>query len=86
MCVCVCACAERFTRASLAQKEPTCFANALSYLRRLKGPIRDVGFADDLLSEEDAKNAPREVMRLLNHMMSGDGDMVSSHTHYPTFG
>jgi len=32
---------------------------------------------DDLLSEEDAKNAPREVMRLVNHMMSGDGDVVS---------
>lgn len=35
---------------------------------------------DDLLSEEDAKNAPREVMRLVNHMMSGDGDVVSGHT------
>jgi hypothetical protein len=33
--------------------------------------------ADDLLSEEDAKNAPREVMRLVNRMMSSDGDVVS---------
>ena len=33
--------------------------------------------ADDLLSEEDAKNAPREVMRLVNRMMSGDRDVVS---------
>ena len=33
--------------------------------------------AGDLFSEEDAKNAPREVMRLVNHMMSGDGDVVS---------
>jgi hypothetical protein len=49
-------------------------------LDRLKGPIRDVKSADDLLSEEDAKNAPREVMRLVNHMMSGDGDVVSDHT------
>jgi len=55
-------------------------------LTRLKGPVRDVKSADDLLSEEDAKNAPREVMRLVNHMMSGDGDMVSGHTHYSKFG
>ena len=32
---------------------------------------------DDLFSEEEAKNAPREVMRLVNHMMSGGGDVVS---------
>jgi len=46
-------------------------------LTRLKGPIRDVKSASDLLSEEDAKNAPREVMRLVNHMISGDEDVVS---------
>jgi hypothetical protein len=46
-------------------------------LTRLKSPIRKVKSTDDLLSEEDAKNAPREVMRLVNHMMSGDGDVVS---------
>jgi len=63
-----------------ATYEPTCFANTLSYLTRLKGPIRDVKSADDLLSEEDAKNAPREVMRLVNHMMSGDGDMSNLFT------
>ena len=56
---------------------PTCFANTLTHLTRLKSPIREVKSMDDLLSEEDAKNAPREVMRLVNHMMSGDGDVVS---------
>lgn len=42
---------------------------------------------DDMLSEEDAKNAPREVMRLVNRMMSGDGvDVVSDeHSRYPEF-
>lgn len=56
---------------------PTCFANTLTHLTRLKAPIREVKSTDDLFSEEDAKNAPREVMRLVNHMMSGDGDVVS---------
>ena len=56
---------------------PTCFANTLTHLTRLKAAIREVKSADDLFSEEDAKNAPREVMRLVNHMMSGDGDVVS---------
>lgn len=65
-----------FTRSSVSWLEPTCFANTLSYLTRLKSPIREVKSADDLLSEEEAKNAPREVMRLVNHMMSGDGDVV----------
>ena len=77
---------ERLTRVSIAELEPTCFANTLSHLTRLKGPIRKVRSAGDLLSEEDAKNAPREVMRLVNHMMSGEEDAVSGHTHYPEFG
>jgi hypothetical protein len=47
-------------------------------LTRLKGPIRGVNSADDMLSEEDAKNAPREFMRLVNRMMSGDGVDVAS--------
>ena len=58
--------------------EPTCFANTLLYLTRLRGPIRDVKSAGDLLLEEDAKNAPREVMRLINYMMSGEGHAASS--------
>lgn len=68
--------------------EPTCFANTLSYLTRLKRPIREVNSADDMLSEEDAKSAPREVMRLVNRMMSGDGaDVVGGkRSHYPEFG
>jgi len=63
-----------------ATYEPTCFANSLPYLTRLKSPIREVKSANDLFSEEDAKNAPREVMRLVNHMMSGDGDVSSLFT------
>lgn len=41
-----------------------------------------------MLSEEDAKNAPREFMRLVNRMMSGDGvDVVSDKwSRYPGFG
>ncbi|KAF9788098.1 DNase I-like protein [Thelephora terrestris] len=56
-----------------AKYEPTCFANTLSYLTRLSGPIRDVKSADDLLSEDEAKNAPKEFMRLVNRLMSCDG-------------
>ena len=40
-----------------------------------------MGSADDLLSEEDAKNAPREVMRLINRMMSGEGLVVVSNNY-----
>lgn len=66
--------------------EPTCFANTLLYLTRLRGPIRNVKSAGDLLSEEDAKNAPREVMRLVNYMMSGEGHVVGADVHCPRFG
>jgi phosphatidylinositol-bisphosphatase len=72
---------------SIGRLEPTCFANTLLYLTRLRGPIRDVKAAGDLLPEDDAKNAPREVMRVVNHMMmSGGGDAVSAHAHFPKFG
>ena len=56
-------------------------------MTRLKGPIREVKSAEDMLSEEDAKNAPREVMRLVNRMMSGDGvDVVGDkRSRYPGF-
>ncbi|KAF7289711.1 DNase I-like protein [Mycena indigotica] len=50
-----------------AEYVPTCFGTSLSRLTRLPGPIRTGG---DLLSEERAINAPREIMRLINWMMS----------------
>ncbi|KAL1738230.1 hypothetical protein HDZ31DRAFT_70233 [Schizophyllum fasciatum] len=50
--------------------EPTCFANSLTRLTRLPGPIRELKSDKDLLSEEDAGHAPREIARLVNWMMS----------------
>ncbi|KAF8909683.1 Endonuclease/exonuclease/phosphatase [Gymnopilus junonius] len=48
----------------------TCFANKLTRLTRLRGPIRSMESPNDLLPEVNAVNAPREVMRLVNWMMS----------------
>ncbi|KAF8816327.1 DNase I-like protein [Phlegmacium glaucopus] len=48
----------------------TCFANQLSRLTRLRGPIRSMTSPNDLLPENHPRNAPREFMRLVNWMMS----------------
>ncbi|PPR03410.1 hypothetical protein CVT24_012705 [Panaeolus cyanescens] len=48
----------------------TCFANKLTRLTRLKGPIRSLKSSGDLLPEDHPVNAPREVMRLVNWLMS----------------
>ncbi|KIM82825.1 hypothetical protein PILCRDRAFT_457561 [Piloderma croceum F 1598] len=60
----------------------TCFANSLSLLTRLPGPIRDLENLEALLPERLAINAPREIMRLVNWMMANainvDGLFVSS--------
>ncbi|KAK7460941.1 hypothetical protein VKT23_008869 [Stygiomarasmius scandens] len=48
----------------------TCFANKLSRLTQLPGPIRSLKGPGDLLNENRAINAPREVMRLVNWMMT----------------
>ncbi|THV02214.1 DNase I-like protein [Dendrothele bispora CBS 962.96] len=48
----------------------TCFANELSRLTRLPGSIRALRGPEDLLHEDRAINAPREVMRLVNWMMT----------------
>jgi len=48
----------------------TCFANSLSQLIRLPGHIRDLDNLEALLPERLAINAPREVMRLINWMMT----------------
>ncbi|KAK7021890.1 hypothetical protein VNI00_017179 [Paramarasmius palmivorus] len=55
-----------------AQYQYTCFANKLSRLTRLPGPIRSLKGPQDLLDENRAINAPREIMRLVNWMMTGN--------------
>ncbi|KAG7095842.1 hypothetical protein E1B28_006537 [Marasmius oreades] len=54
----------------------TCFANSLSRLTRLPGPIRSLTGPQDLLHEDRAINAPREIMRLVNWMMTGSHHAV----------
>lgn len=51
----------------------TCFGNKLSNLIRLRGPVRPLELAtpDDLHPASRPINAPREIMRLINWMMSG---------------
>ncbi|KAH9474443.1 Inositol polyphosphate 5-phosphatase OCRL [Psilocybe cubensis] len=53
-----------------AEYQYTCFANSLSRLTRLKAPIRSMNSPHDLLPEKNSINAPREVMRLVNWMMT----------------
>ncbi|KAK6974368.1 inositol polyphosphate 5-phosphatase OCRL-1 [Favolaschia claudopus] len=53
-----------------AEYVPTCFANKLSRLTLLPGPIRSLNSSSDLLAEDRAINAPREIMRLVNWMMA----------------
>lgn len=56
--------------------EYTCFANSLSRLTRIPGPIRSLASPDDILPEDHARNAPKEVMRLINWLMGPDVDLV----------
>jgi hypothetical protein len=56
--------------------EYTCFANKLSILTRLPGPVRDLVTHDDLRPDTHPLNAPREIMRLINWLMSGSCGMV----------
>ncbi|GLB39715.1 putative inositol polyphosphate phosphatase, catalytic domain homologues [Lyophyllum shimeji] len=48
----------------------TCFASSLSRLTRLPGPVRSLASPDELRPEDQSVNAPREVMRLVNTLMS----------------
>lgn len=48
----------------------TCFANTLERLTRLPGPIRMLRGPDDVVPTGRALNAPKEVMRLINWMMT----------------
>ncbi|KAH7928356.1 DNase I-like protein [Leucogyrophana mollusca] len=59
----------------LSLTEHTCFANSLSRLTRLSGPIRTSHSTTKEWREGQTVNAPREVMRLINWLMehvSGD--------------
>ncbi|KAG9308328.1 DNase I-like protein [Chiua virens] len=48
----------------------TCFANTLERLTRLVGPIRKFASPEALMPADQAINAPREIMRLINWMMT----------------
>ncbi|KAF9011762.1 Endonuclease/exonuclease/phosphatase [Cyathus striatus] len=53
----------------------TCFANKLSTLTRLPGPIRSLASPTDLRAKHRPISASREVMRLVNWLMSTSGNM-----------
>ncbi|KAF8128623.1 DNase I-like protein [Boletus edulis] len=48
----------------------TCFANTLKRLTRLAGPIRNLKSPEELLPAGQAMNAPTEIIRLINWMMT----------------
>ncbi|KAH0578595.1 hypothetical protein H2248_003736 [Termitomyces sp. 'cryptogamus'] len=57
-----------------AEYQRTCFATKLSWLTRLPGPVRSLNSLHDLRPEDQPINAPSEIMRLVNWMMSGHVD------------
>ncbi|EMD36828.1 hypothetical protein CERSUDRAFT_83851 [Gelatoporia subvermispora B] len=59
----------------VGEYQRTCFATDLAWLVRLPGPIRALRNAQDLLPEDDAVTAPREIMRLVNWLMSHATDV-----------
>ncbi|KAJ3544105.1 hypothetical protein NMY22_g2904 [Coprinellus aureogranulatus] len=58
-----------------AEYERTCFGNTLAYLTQLPGPIRSVKASAELLDERHRKNAPTEIIRLVNWMMTNTTNM-----------
>ncbi|KAH9931574.1 DNase I-like protein [Fomitopsis serialis] len=54
----------------VAKYERTCFCNHLHMLARLPGPIRALKSLGELLPADHAVTAPREVMRLINWLMT----------------
>jgi phosphatidylinositol-bisphosphatase len=60
-----------------AEYERTCFANTLGYLTQLPGPIRSVKPSAELLDDRHKKNAPTEVIRLVNWLMTSTTNLVS---------
>ncbi len=57
--------------------EYTCFANKLERLTRLPRPARSLGSPNDLLPESQSRNAPTELMRLINWMMTNPASTVN---------
>ncbi|KAH9903242.1 DNase I-like protein [Cubamyces lactineus] len=55
--------------------ERTCFATSISWLVRLPGPVRELKSPGGLLPEDRGVNAPREIMRLVNWLMSEATDV-----------
>ncbi|KAI0329804.1 DNase I-like protein [Cubamyces sp. BRFM 1775] len=55
--------------------ERTCFATSISWLVRLPGPVRELNSPNEILSEDRGVNAPREIMRLVNWLMSQATDV-----------
>ncbi|EGO27037.1 RhoGAP domain-containing protein [Serpula lacrymans var. lacrymans S7.9] len=65
----------------------TCFANSLSRLTRLPGPIRSVKSPQNLILSNGRQsiNAPREIMRLINWLMSYARDSQLAIVQYGLF-
>ncbi|KAI6014392.1 hypothetical protein PISMIDRAFT_672048 [Pisolithus microcarpus 441] len=53
----------------------TCFANTLERLARLPGPVRKLQTPEDLVPSTQAVNAPREITRLINWMMTSASEI-----------
>jgi inositol polyphosphate 5-phosphatase INPP5B/F len=62
-----------------AGSEYTCFANSLTRLARLPGPIRTLSSLDELLLESRSLTSPREVARLVNWLMRTKVPLVSEY-------
>jgi phosphatidylinositol-bisphosphatase len=56
--------------------EYTCFANKLNRLTRLPGPVRALKSPDDRVPARQPANAPREIMTLINWLMTHVTDPV----------
>ena len=50
---------------------------------RLPGPVRELKSPDDILPEDRSVNAPREIMRLVNWLMSNATEAVSAFLSSP---
>ncbi|KAF7440117.1 hypothetical protein PC9H_000461 [Pleurotus ostreatus] len=63
-----------------AEYQYSCFANNLTRLTHLPGPVRSLKSQNDLLPENRGVNAPREIMRLVDWLMknsSSDPQVVA---------
>lgn len=56
--------------------EYTCFATSITRLTRLTNSVRVLESPHDYLPDGQAKSAPREVIRLVNWMMTGSARIV----------